>query len=522
MALSVSLDVAELEVEPGGFARCEALIRNDGSEPRRAVLRVDGPAARWSWVVPSDLELGPGTEVVAGVGFRVPRGPQPSAGDHSFELVVEPETGEPVSLGGTVKVLPFVDLSLLLDPTEAEGATTRHRLTISNSGNTVARVRLAATTEEGDMQFSIDPEEVEAGPGHEQVATLVVHAKRVLVGTRSRRFVVAADGGRSPVLAEGALRQIAPVSRRAATTGALVLSLALVAGGLVALRSGGGSSQIAASGSTGRPSVTTAAGPDAACPAAGHIDQRVTGLEREQIPTLPPDYSFFEVKADGCSPVRWNPCEPVHYVINPLEAPPTAVADVREAFTRLSRATGMTYVYDGETNEEASAGARRGGRAYQPERYGERWAPILVHWQRTSRGTEDVQIVGGGFPTLAGDVYVTGDLSLNPFVVTDAETRTTVAGGFGSDVVLGPIGAKGVTWGRIILHELAHIMGLGHVRDPSQLMYPETSEHTSPATFRAGDLQGLKLVGREAGCLTTPPLDTPVRGISGRPAGGQP
>jgi hypothetical protein len=92
-----------------------------------------------------------------------------------------------------------------------------------------------------------------------------------------------------------------------------------------------------------------------------------------------------------------------------------------------------------------------------------------------------------------------------------------VPGGFGATEGAGRIGPEGVTWGRVILHELAHITGLGHVRDPAQLMYPETSDHTTrPARFDTGDLAGLRFLGKEAGCLTTPPLDTPTRGISGR------
>jgi hypothetical protein len=40
----------------------------------------------------------------------------------------------------------------------------------------------------------------------------------------------------------------------------------------------------------------------------------------------------------------------------------------------------------------------------------------------------------------------------------------------------------------VILHELGHVMGLEHVDDPTQLMYPEIG---SPAGLAAGDLNGL-------------------------------
>ena len=45
-------------------------------------------------------------------------------------------------------------------------------------------------------------------------------------------------------------------------------------------------------------------------------------------------------------------------------------------------------------------------------------------------------------------------------------------------------------------------MGLGHTRDRDQLMFPDTAEQTAQTTdYRAGDRQGLRALGREAGCL---------------------
>ncbi|HVM03076.1 MAG TPA: matrixin family metalloprotease [Acidimicrobiales bacterium] len=237
------------------------------------------------------------------------------------------------------------------------------------------------------------------------------------------------------------------------------------------------------------------------CPVAGHVDARVSGVEREAIPTLPARYSFWEVASDACSPVRWDPCRPVHFVVNRAGAPPGAVEDVREAFRRLAAATGMAFVDDGPTDERG--GADRA--PYQPGRYGRRWAPVLVEWAEPAGGTDEVQVVGTGVPTRVGDAYVTARLTLNPSAVTDAGARTPVPAGFGPATGTGPVGPRGVSWGRIVLHELGHVMGLGHTRDPAQLMYPETSEQTTrPARFADGDRAGLRHLGRPAGCLDAP------------------
>ena len=45
----------------------------------------------------------------------------------------------------------------------------------------------------------------------------------------------------------------------------------------------------------------------------------------------------------------------------------------------------------------------------------------------------------------------------------------------------------------MILHELGHVMGLEHVDDPRQLMYPEIG---TPDGLAAGDLNGLYELGR--------------------------
>ena len=51
-----------------------------------------------------------------------------------------------------------------------------------------------------------------------------------------------------------------------------------------------------------------------------------------------------------------------------------------------------------------------------------------------------------------------------------------------------------------LLHEIAHLLGLGHVDDPAQLLHPTLRQiSTTPPRFlqayQAGDLEGLRRVG---------------------------
>ncbi|MEZ5257387.1 MAG: matrixin family metalloprotease [Ilumatobacteraceae bacterium] len=53
-----------------------------------------------------------------------------------------------------------------------------------------------------------------------------------------------------------------------------------------------------------------------------------------------------------------------------------------------------------------------------------------------------------------------------------------------------------------LLHELAHMVGLGHVEDYSQIMYPTT--HQPPFTaYQNGDREGLWWVGSAQGCVAS-------------------
>jgi hypothetical protein len=191
-------------------------------------------------------------------------------------------------------------------------------------------------------------------------------------------------------------------------------------------------------------------------------------------------HGYLTLQADGVTPVTYDPCRPVHYVIRPDGAPAGGDEVVRSAIDRISEVTGLKFVDDG-TTDEASTLERP---IFQPDRYGDRWAPVLIAWETEAQNPELAGVTVGQAGSTAvslGDgprVFVTGTVSL------DAEQLPGILDGRD-----GAAAARA-----IVLHELGHLVGLAHVDDPEQLMYPEADRFDRD--FAAGDLTGLAALGR--------------------------
>ena len=503
--LSAVLVEPEQSVEAGGKVAFRVELRNTGAVTETVRLSVAGAAAPFSWVAPDTLSVEAGRTAEAKVGFHLPAGSLPAAGALPFEVNVEGD-GASATAAGVVQLEPFSSLSATLEPPEVTGrGTVPLELCVSNRGNAPVAVRLSAESEAVDVRFTAPV--ITVSPDEPVISTIESTPRHKLLrgDDRTLRYTVIATPafGKPAEVTGRFVQQAALAGHGLLRSGvvAVVVFLALLGASGIFLRSSSSSDKGEVTG------TSTAAGVKD-CPAEGHVDRfGVSGLKPDDIFQLPNTYSFFAVRDDGCTPVRFNPCEPVHYVQNAAGAPPTGVADVQEAFRQLSAATGITFVDEGLTDETE----RR--RAYLPERYGQRWAPILVSWmhfgERQASDDPAIQVVGRGIGVRVNDVLVSGVLTLNIDAVTDKQAGTPVEGGFGPPVGsgVGSIGPKNVTWGRVILHELAHVAGLGHTRDKGAIMYPETADQTGrPAAYKEPDLAGLRFLGREAGCLTTPPV----------------
>ena len=195
-------------------------------------------------------------------------------------------------------------------------------------------------------------------------------------------------------------------------------------------------------------------------------------------------FAFEETNADG-SATRWNPCQPVPYVVNLDQAPAGALAMITSALTQVRAATGLRFSYVGTTHELASH--------ERPLVSGGSWNPALFVWEQP--GQSDFLPAGGGEDGMGG--YTAVSNPSGKWVVVTGEVALDSAAGS-----LSGFGAAG-GWEHLLLHEIGHMVGLAHVNDPAQVMYPIAGPGAAVA-YGGGDLAGLAQLGSAPGCLTEP------------------
>ena len=231
---------------------------------------------------------------------------------------------------------------------------------------------------------------------------------------------------------------------------------------------------------------STGEGPSAAQPPRPPTDRPTPLGATTRLATAPPapagagTHAFAMVQDNGVTPVAYDPCRPVHYVLRPDGIPLGGEEMVHAAVARVSEATGLQFVYDGASDEALTEDRE----PYQADRYGDRWAPVLVAWQTDTENPGLAGDVVGRAGSVAVDfrdsprVYVSGIVSLD-------------AGQFPE--ILAQPGGQEIAQA-IVLHEFGHLVGLDHVDDATQLMNPRAVPGVTD--FAAGDLTGLARLGR--------------------------
>lgn len=173
-----------------------------------------------------------------------------------------------------------------------------------------------------------------------------------------------------------------------------------------------------------------------------------------------PEEQGYSLEADTIrGPARWDPCQPITWApITPL--PESEVRLLATAFAKAGYDSGLTF-------EQVAA----------PDN-----PAVLV----------DIEMVAGN--------RVDGEGTIVYFPPTETSNPRAMGGRIEADIGAATPNSLRVA---LYLHEIGHVVGLGHVDDPAQVMYP-TLEESDGAGYAAGDQAGLRALGAAAGCLTNP------------------
>lgn len=176
---------------------------------------------------------------------------------------------------------------------------------------------------------------------------------------------------------------------------------------------------------------------------------------------------------------RWNPCRPIGYRVNARGGYAASVNDLRRTFSAVGRVTGFRFRYLGRT-----------GAQVKPNRYDyfPQGTDIVVDWQAPGQRPE----LAGRTAGLGGH-WVLGKRRFDGYMVLDQTVHVSR-----------------VVWRQMMTHELGHILGLGHARARTQLMYGTSTQQNR--LWGNGDISALRRVGASQGCLHTKRTDRPLPG----------
>lgn len=183
------------------------------------------------------------------------------------------------------------------------------------------------------------------------------------------------------------------------------------------------------------------------------------------------------------SDARWNPCQPINFKMNLRGAPKGSARTVRKAFDKIHAATGFTFINAGTTSKVPFA---KGKNQFEN-------GTLIVAWTTPKKVAR-----------LAGNTVGLGGSSWTSRTVNGKTVKEYVHGGVALDRTdkkrVRPGFKRGSSQGALLMHELAHALGLSHINSRSQIMYPALLPTTKP-NFGAGDLAGLRAIGAAQGCM---------------------
>ncbi|NTV38940.1 MAG: matrixin family metalloprotease [Demequinaceae bacterium] len=188
------------------------------------------------------------------------------------------------------------------------------------------------------------------------------------------------------------------------------------------------------------------------------------------------EFSFEREGVNG--PVLHDPCLAVHWLLSNAGMPVGAEPLAQDAVAEIAARTGLVFVFDGFTSDQATFD---GPLLVRGE--GWRYAPMVIGWGTEAQSSD-----------LGGDTTGVGGARVTPGAYDDREflrSGTVIIDTSDVKDILTTPAEKAHTQA-VIMHELGHVVGLDHVYNPRELMFPADTHLTS---WGPGDLQGLAAAG---------------------------
>jgi hypothetical protein len=229
----IRLEPDTVSVEPGREATCTVRIWNTGDVVDAFAVEVLGAAAAWTEVEPATVSLFPGSNGVAMLIFRPPRTAEAPAGSLPFAVRVRSRGADmatSVVEEGRLDVAPYTELTAeLLPRTSRARFTGRHRVRLTNVGNTAITVQLGGSDPEQALALKFSPRALRVPAGGVAGAGVRAACTRMFWFADPKQWafqVTAQAQDAAPVQMQGALEQrplIGRFSRRAIALGAVAL-----------------------------------------------------------------------------------------------------------------------------------------------------------------------------------------------------------------------------------------------------------------------------------------------------------
>ena len=175
--------------------------------------------------------------------------------------------------------------------------------------------------------------------------------------------------------------------------------------------------------------------------------------------------------------------------MNVEHGPPETVDAVAGALQLASRASGVTFEFDGTTSRRIAE--MRHGR-YFSDALRSVYRPVLitvVSHAQFQRFDVPRRVLAFTHPEQGTRTF--GDEWVSGYIAVDGGVHYANSGRWSMELV--------------IAHEIGHLLGLAHVSDPNELMFSsQVAKGVIPAPidgYGPGDLAGFELLGRDQGCL---------------------